>query len=159
MSKVKFSAEPDKQMIAVTQIFDAPRELVWKIYTDPKLIPRWWGPRILETTIEKMDVKTGGSWRVIQRDLEGNDFIFHGVFHDVQSPERITRTMEWEGMPGHVLLETVTFEEFDGKTKAIDISIFQSIEDRDGMIKTGMEAGVTESYERSVELLKELQKE
>jgi uncharacterized protein YndB with AHSA1/START domain len=67
--------------------------------------------------------------------------------------------MEWEGMPGHVLLETVTFEEFDGKTKAIDISIFQSIEDRDGMIKTGMEAGVTESYERSVELLKELQKE
>ena len=124
---------------------------------NPKLIPRWWGPRLLKTTIKEMDVKTGGSWRVIQSDLEGNEFIFHGVFHYVQSPERITRTMEWEGMPGHVLLETVTFEEFDGKTKAIDTSIFQSIEDRDGMIETGMEVGITESYERSVELLKELQ--
>jgi uncharacterized protein YndB with AHSA1/START domain len=80
------------------------------------------------------------------------------VFHDVQSPELITRTMEWEGMPGHVLLETVTFEEFDGKTKTIDRSIFQSVEDRDGMIETGMEVGVTNSYERSVELLKELRK-
>jgi uncharacterized protein YndB with AHSA1/START domain len=158
MTEVKFFAEPGKQNIVVTQIFDAPREMVWKVFTDPKLISRWWGPKRLKNTIEKMEVKIGGSWRIVQLDPEGNEYAFHGVFHDIQPPKRTTRTMEWEGMPGHVLLETVTLEEFDGKTKATNTSVFQSVEDRDGMVQTGMEEGVTESYYRFIELLEEIQK-
>jgi len=104
-----------------------------------------------------MEVKTGGSWRVVQNDTEGNEFAFHGVYHDVQ-PYNLTRTMEWEGMPGHVLLETVKMEEMDGKTKVTDINVFHSVEDRDGMVETGMKGGVDESYDRFVELLKEFQK-
>ena len=154
MSKVDFVAESGTQTTVITQIFDAPRDLVWKIYTDPKLLSKWWGPKILETNIEQMEVKTGGSWRVVQKDTEGNEFAFHGVYHDVK-PYNLTRTMEWEGMPGHVLLETVKMEEINGKTKVTDINVFQSVEDRDGMVETGMKGGVNESYERFVMLLKE----
>ncbi|MGB7969153.1 MAG: SRPBCC family protein [Methanobacterium sp.] len=154
MSKVDFVAESGKQTTVITQIFDAPRDLVWKIYTDPKLLSKWWGPKMLETNIEQMEVKTGGSWRVVQKDTEGNEFAFHGVYHDVK-PYNLTRTMEWEGMPGHVLLETVKMEEINGKTKVTDINVFQSVEDRDGMVETGMKRGVDESYERFVMLLKE----
>ena len=157
MSNVDVVAEPGKQTIKITQIFNAPRDLVWKTFNDPKLLPKWWGPRILKTNVEKMEVKTGGSWRVVQEDTEGNKFIFHGVYHDVK-PYRATRTMEWEGMPGHVLLEAVTMEEFDGKTKVTNNTVFQSVEDRDGMVETGMKDGVKESYNRFVELLNEIQK-
>jgi uncharacterized protein YndB with AHSA1/START domain len=157
MSNVDLVAEPGKQMIVITQIFDAPRDLVWKIYKNPELLSKWWGPKMLKTDVEKMEVKTGGSWRVVQQDPEGNKFGFHGVYHDVQ-PYQVTRTMEWEGMPGHVLLESVKMEEIDGKTKVTNNTVFQSVEDRDGMIETGMKDGVMESYDRFVELLKELQK-
>ena len=156
MSNVDYVAEPGKQTILITQIFDAPRDLVWKIYSDPKLLPKWWGPKMLKTTVEKMEVKPGGSWRVIQQDPEGNEFGFHGVYHDVH-PYHSTRTMEWEGMPGHVLLETVKLEEINGKTKVTNNTVFQSVEDRDGMVENGMKRGVDESYERFVELLKDLQ--
>ena len=84
MSKVDFVAESGTQTTVITQIFDAPRDLVWKIYTDPKLLSKWWGPKILKTNVEKMEVKTGGSWRVVQNNTEGNEFAFHGVYHDVQ---------------------------------------------------------------------------
>ncbi len=157
MSEYKIVAEPGKQVVLITHIFDAPRELVWKIYTDPKLMPKWWGPRNLKTTVDKMEVKSGGSWRIVQKDPDGNEFAFHGVYHDVLPPERIVDTMEWEGMPGHVLFETVVFEDFEGKTKVTNTSIFQSVEDRDGMVETGMETGVKESNERFTELLKEMQ--
>lgn len=157
MNDVNLLAEPGKQMVVITHIFDAPRELVWKIYTDPELFPRWWGPEIFKTTVDKMDVKNGGSWRVVQRDPEGNEFAFHGVYHEVKAPERVIDTMEWEGMPGHVIFETVTFEDLDGKTKVTNISVFQSVEDRDGMVQTGMEIGVNESNKRFAELLKEMQ--
>lgn len=157
MSDIDIVVESGKQMVVITQIFDAPRDLVWRIYTDPELVPKWWGPKILKTTVEKMEVKTGGSWRVIQKDTDGNEFIFHGVYHDVH-PYQVTRTMEWEGMPGHVLLEAIKLEEMDGKTKVINNTVFQSVEDRDGMVETGMRDGVTESYDRFVELLKEFPK-
>ncbi len=155
MSKFDFIVEPGSQNIVIKQIFDAPIELVSKTYKDPNLLSKWWGPKDITTTIDQMDVKTGGSWRVVQKDHEGNEFGFHGVYHRVDN-DMITRTMEWEGMPGHVLLETVTFEEFNGKTKATDISTFQSVEDRDGMVETGMERGATESYDRFVQLLDEV---
>lgn len=153
MAKSKLVAEPGKQEITVTSIIDAPRDLVFKAYTDPNAIPQWWGPRGLTTVVDQMDVRPGGIWRFVHRDAEGNEYGFHGVYHDVMSPERIISTFEFEGMPGHVLLSTMTFEEQDGKTKLTDASVFQSVEDRDGMLQSGMEGGASESMERLNEYL------
>ena len=89
----------------------------------------------------------------MQHDPEGNEFGFHGVFHLIDAPARVVQTFEFEGMPGHVLLETVLFEALDGKTKLTAQSVFQSVEDRDGMIQSGMEQGSSESMDRLQTLL------
>src|ERR1700704_225754 len=129
-----------KRELVTTHIFDAPRELVWKAWTDPKLIPRWWGPSRYTTTVEKMDVRPGGTWRFIQRDAEGNVFGFHGEYKEVVPRERIVDTFEFEGMPGHVLIESATVEELEG------------------MLASGMEEGARETMERFTELVAELKK-
>lgn len=153
MTKTHFIAEPGKQEIVMTRIFDAPRELVFRVDTDPNLIPQWWGPKNLTTTVENMDVRPGGVWRFVQRDADGNEYAFYGVYHEVTLPERLVYTFDFEGMPGHVLLDIETFEEYDGKTKLTVKSIFQSVEDRDGMLSTGMEEGASESMDRFAKIL------
>ena len=110
-------------------------------------------------TVVEMDARPGGSWRFVHRDPDGNEYGFHGVHHDILPPERAVRTFEFEGMPGHVQLETITFEEFEGKTRIRGQSVFQSVEDRDGMLQSGMEAGMSEGFERLDALLDALTKE
>ncbi len=149
--------EPGKHAATVIRVQDAPRELVFKVQTDPELVPQFWGPDRYKTTIEKMEVRKGGVWRYIQRDAEGNEFAFNGVYHEVRSPELIIDTWEWEGMMGHVLLETILFEEIEGKTKLTNISVFQSVEDRDGMYKAGMVEGSESTMDRMADLLKKMQ--
>lgn len=149
-------AERGKQEVIITRIFDAPRALVFRAYTDRNLIPQWWGPKRLTTTIDKMDVKPGGQWRFIHRDAAGNEYAFHGVYHEVRSPERIVNTFEFEGMPGHVSLETCILEDIGGKTKMTGRSVYQTVEDRDGMLASGMEEGVFETMDRLAELLAKL---
>jgi uncharacterized protein YndB with AHSA1/START domain len=153
MAQFDLAVPPGKQEIIMTRTFDAPRALVFKAFTDPDLIPKWWGPASTSTIVDKMDVNPGGIWRFINRDAEGNEACFHGVYHDIVAPERLVYTFEWEGLPGHALLETVIFEEHDGKTKITDTSVFQTLEDRDGMVANGMEGGAKESMERLAELL------
>ncbi len=148
-------AKPGKQEIVITRLFDAPRELVFKMFTDPKHIPQWWGPRYLTTKVETMEVKPGGKWRFVQHDANSKVFAFHGVYHDITPPERIIDTFEFEGLPekGHVSLETLKLESLHGnRTKLTTISVFQSIADRNGMVQSGMEIGVNESYDRLDEL-------
>ncbi len=99
MSDTEIEAPAGKQEIIVKRIYQAPRELVYKIVTDPKLIPEWWGPRNLITTVKRMEVRPGGQWRFIQRDPQGNIFSFHGVYHEAKASEHLVYTMEWEGMP------------------------------------------------------------
>jgi uncharacterized protein YndB with AHSA1/START domain len=159
MNKTNIVAEPGKQLVVITRTFDAPRELVFKAYTDPKLIPQWWGPRYLTTTIDKLEARPGGIWRFVQRAPDGGQHAFHGVIHDIVQPERIVETFEYEGVPGHVALDTATFEERDGKTTVTSTSVFQSVEDRDGMVQSGMESGVVEGNERLDELLAKLKAE
>jgi uncharacterized protein YndB with AHSA1/START domain len=153
MTETVLIAEPGKQEIVVTRVFDAPRELVFKTITDPDLIPQWWGPKYLTTTVERMEVKPGGIWRYIQKDAKGNEYAFQGVYHGIDAPERLVYTFEFEGIPGHVLLETVRLEDQNGKTKMIDQSVFQSVEDRDGMLTSGMEEGANETMDRLTGLL------
>lgn len=154
MSKLKVIAEPNTYEIVMTREFNAPREKVWKAYTDPELLKKWWGYSG-NTTIDQFEVKMGGVWRIIERGEHGED-AFRGVYHQVSAPERLVYTFEWEGMPGHILLETQTFEERDGKTLVTDSSVFQSVADRDGMLQSGMEEGSTISWDRLEELLKTL---
>jgi uncharacterized protein YndB with AHSA1/START domain len=153
MAKLKLVAEPGKHDIVMTREFNAPRDLVFKAFTDPTLIPKWWGPTSVTTTVDTMDVRMGGIWRYVQRDADGHEFGFRGVYHHIAAPERLVFTFEWEGLPGHVLLETVTLAERDGKTIVTDSMVFQSIEDRDGMLQSGMEHGAAQSWDRFEALL------
>jgi uncharacterized protein YndB with AHSA1/START domain len=156
----KITAEPGKQEIMITREFDAPRELVFRAFTDPELYVQWIGPRGLTMTLETFESRNGGSWRYIQKDPGGNEFAFHGVNHEVLPPERIIGTFEFEGLPekGHVILQTARFEALPGnRTRMTSQSVFQSITDRDGMLQSGMEAGVNDSYDRLDELLKNMQ--
>jgi uncharacterized protein YndB with AHSA1/START domain len=158
-NKTTILAEPGKQEVTITREFDAPRELVFKTITNPDLLPQWWGPRYLSTEVEKMDVRAGGQWRYIQRDAQGNAYAFHGVYHEVLAPERIIDTFEFEGLPetGHVALETMTLEALPGgRTRLTAHSVFQSLADRDGMLQSGMETGLNDTYNRLEELLETL---
>lgn len=144
---------PTDREIITERVFDAPREHVFATYTDPELIPQWWGPRRMTTTVEEMDVRPGGGWRFVMRDPDGGEIGFKGIYREVVLPERIVQTFEWDGMPGHVIIETATFEELDGRTKVTTTSLFHTTEERDGMLASGMEGGLTESHERLTELL------
>ena len=158
-STTTITAEPGKQEIVITREFDAPRELVFKAFTDPNLIPQWWGPRYLSTEVDKIDVKPGGQWRFINRDAEGKEYGFHGVYHEILAPERIIDTFEFEGLPetGHVTLETMRLEALPGgRTRLISQSVFQSVADRDGMLQSGAAEGVNDTYDRFAELLKKM---
>jgi uncharacterized protein YndB with AHSA1/START domain len=155
MTKADLIAEPGKHEIIMSRVFNAPRDLVFKVMTDPIHIPQWWGERTSTTVVDKMEARAGGLWRFVQRDAHGNEFAFHGVYHQVMAPERVVNTFEFEGMPGHVVLETQILEaQADGKTKLIISSVFQSVGDRDGMLSSGMEEGSNESYDRLEELLR-----
>lgn len=156
MSKTNFVAEPGRHDIIITRTFDAPRDLVFRAYTDPELASQWWGTDSLTTRIDKMDVKPGGLWRFVQQGRDGEEFAFKGVYHDVTPSERIVQTFEWEGMPGHVSLETVVLEEEDGQTKMTSTAVYQTIEDRDGMFASGMQEGATESLDSLERLLQKV---
>jgi uncharacterized protein YndB with AHSA1/START domain len=155
------TAEPGKQELFITREFDAPRELVFQAFTDPHLYVQWLGPRDLTMTLDVFEPESGGRWRYIQKDKDGNAYGFHGVNHEVKVPERIIGTFEFEGLPedGHVVLETTRFEALPGdRTRVSTQSVYQSVSDRDGMIQSGMEYGVNDGYERLDEILEKLPK-
>jgi uncharacterized protein YndB with AHSA1/START domain len=157
MAKTEFVIEPGTNEISVTRVFDAPRELVFKAMTDPDLIPRWWGPRRYWTKVDKMEVRLGGVWRFINGDSAGHEYGFHGVYHLVDAPEQIIQTFEFEGFPGHVALETMRLEDLGGgKTRMVQQSVFQTVQDRDGAAQSGMQDGATETHDRLAEVLVEL---
>ncbi|MBN9393544.1 MAG: SRPBCC family protein [Chloroflexi bacterium] len=156
MAKADLIAEPGTHEIIMTRTFNAPRDLLFKAMTDPDLVPQWWGQRANSTTVARLEARDGGSWRFVQNDAHGNEFGFHGVYHSV-SLDKIIDTFEWEGLPGHVILETMTLEETEnGQTTLTVSSVFQSVVDRDGMLMSGMEGGSNESYDRLDELLEKM---
>ena len=153
MAKTQITAEPGVPQVVMTREFDAPRELVFRAYTDPELLVQWLGPRSLTMQIEHFDVSDGGTWRFIHRDADGNEFGFHGVHHGTPSPDGFVRTFEFEGFPGHVSLETLTLEDRGGRTLMRTNVVYQSVEARDGHLQSGMETGFNESMERLDELV------
>jgi uncharacterized protein YndB with AHSA1/START domain len=136
---------PGEREIRVERIFDAPRERVWRAMTDPQLVAQWWG-RGNRLVVERLEVERGGHWRFVEHAPDGVQG-FEGRFREVTPPERVVQTFEWDGMPGHVIVNTMTLESLaDGRTKLITISLFHTSEERDGMLNLGMEQGQNESY-------------
>ena len=144
---------PTDREIRVERIFDAPRDRVFAAFTDPALIPEWWGPYDTTTIVDQMDVRPGGLWRFIAQDCDGRETAFRGVYREVTPPERIVQSWEWEGLPGHVSIETAEFEDLGDKTRMIGTTLFHTTEERDGMLNSGMEKGMNETYERLDALL------
>ena len=144
---------PTDREIRVERVFDAPRDRVFAVYTDPELIPEWWGPYGTTARVERMDARTGGDWRFVVRNEDGSETAFRGTYREVTPPERIVQTFEWEGMPGYVSLETATFEDLGDKTKVTTVSVFFTPEERDGMLQSGMEGGMSETFARLDEVL------
>ena len=147
---------PTDREIRIERVFDAKRDRVFALFTDPELIPEWWGPRDTTTFVDQMDVRAGGSWRFVMRGADGGESGFRGTYREVTPPERIVQTFEWEGMPGHVSVETATFEDLGERTRVTTTSIFHTTEERDGMLGSGMEVGMNETYARFDELLARL---
>ncbi len=153
MPKTTFKVDKDKLRIVLTRVYDASRERLWKAYTDPEEIPKWWGPAYLTTKVDKMDVKVGGSWRFVQTEPNGKEHAFRGVYKELDEPNKLTNTFEYEPMAGHIILESVTFNESDGKTTIIAVSKYDNIGDLEGMVAMDMESGAVESQERLAKLV------
>lgn len=154
MSQTKIVAAPGKQEVILSRTFDAPRELVYEVYTDPKLMPEWWGPEKYGTRVDEMDVRRGGSWRFVNVDGGGMEYAFRGVYHETLSPELLVYTNEFEGMPGAVGLVTVTFEELpEEKTLLTEVNLFPSVDARDAAVQSGMAEGASETMNRLAALL------
>jgi uncharacterized protein YndB with AHSA1/START domain len=157
MAETEIIIEPGRQDIVFRHVFEAPREIVWQALTDPTLVPNWYGPRTYETIVNVMEVRPGGRWRFVSRGADGQQFGFHGVYHDVVAPERIVQTNEFEGAPGHVSLETGTLTEIsDGRTRFESVALYGSVEDRDMNVAAGMEAGARETYQRLEQVIADL---
>lgn len=150
-NKTTIIAEKGRQDFFITREFDAPRELVFRAFSEPEFLLQWMGPNNLSMEIEKLDNRSGGSYRFLHSDNQGNKYAFNGAIHDVYAPERMIRTFEFEGLPerGHVSLEFLHLEALPGnRTKLHVQSVFKSEEDRDGMIMSGMEGGMNEGFEK-----------
>ena len=144
---------PADREIRIEREFDAPRDVVFRTMTDPALIPEWWGPRGSTAVVDQMDVRQGGRWRFVFREEDGSELGFHGTYREVSPPERLVQTFEWEGMPGHVSVETATFEDLGDRTRLVTTTVFHTTEERDGMLGAGMESGMNETHQRLDELL------
>jgi uncharacterized protein YndB with AHSA1/START domain len=136
---------PTDRSIRIERVFDAPRDRVWRAFTDPKLVAQWWG-RGNKLVIERLELERGGHWRFVEHSPDGVHG-FEGRFREVTPPSRLVQTFEWDGMPGYVIIETIEFEEAgSGRTKVVNTSLFYATEERDGMLASGMEEGLDQSY-------------
>jgi uncharacterized protein YndB with AHSA1/START domain len=154
-SKLTVTTPSDREIV-MTRVLDAPRELVFEAHSSCEHMSRWWGPRGYEFASCELDFRPGGRWRIVHRAPGGDEYGFRGEFREIVRPERIVWTFEWEGMPGHVSVGILTLEEHDGKTTLTSTSVFDTVQDRDGMLQSGAEKGAAESMDRLEEYLEVL---
>ena len=151
--ETQIAADPDVPLIRITREFDAPPSRVFRAHTDPDLVVQWLGPRGMQMRIDSYDCRTGGSYRYVHSDANG-EYAFHGSFHEVRPDERIVQTFTFEGAPDGVALEKLVLTDLgDGRTRLTSTSLCDSFADRDAMIASGMQTGIVEGYERLDELL------
>lgn len=151
--KLVVVADPNAPTIVTRRVVDAPRALVFDAFTKPEHLRRWMGPRALEMVVCDVDLRVGGTWRMVYRAPDGSEVGFHGAFREVERPERVVRTFVFEPMPDDEAIETFVLDELDGKTTITTTTVHRSMAGRDGHLKHGMEVGMTEGYARLDELL------
>ena len=145
---------PSDREIVTTRVFDAPRELVFEAHTSCEHVSRWWGPRKYEVVDCEIEFRPGGTWRIVPRGPDGNEIVFFGEYLEIVPPEKIVWTFGFGDNPGGP--ETYLFEEHDGKTTLTATAVFDSVEERDAVLRSGMEAGAAETYDRLDEYLETL---
>jgi uncharacterized protein YndB with AHSA1/START domain len=145
-------ADPQVPLVRIIREFDAPPEKVFRAHTDPELVVQWQGPKATEARIDHFDCRTGGSYRYVHTH-DGEEYGFHGCFHEVRPNEVIVQTFTYEGVPDAVALERLVLEDLGGRTRLTATSLVDSFEGRDAFLASGMETGVREGYERLDALL------
>ena len=140
-------------VIIVRRFFKAPPELVYRACTESEYLRRWMGPRRLEVTECEVDLRVGGSWRLVHRAPDGMEFVFYGKLLELDPPHRRVGTFVWEGAPEHEAVETMVFEAVEGGTILTTTMRHNSVEARDMHVANGMEGGIIESYERLDEVV------
>ena len=159
MNKTTLKVEPGKQELFIYREFDAPRDLVFKTFTDPGLIAQWMNPCNMTLHIDRFESGDGGNYQFTHTDPGGGKHVFRGVIHEACAPERLIRTFEYLNLPerGHVVMDTLRLEALPkNRTRLTIHSVFQSVGDRDGMVQAGMEMGLTDSHQLLDRLLEEL---
>ncbi|HSK27844.1 MAG TPA: SRPBCC family protein [Jiangellales bacterium] len=145
--------DPEVPLVRIIREFDAPPDKVFRAHTDPDLLVRWLGPRDTEMRIDHFDCRSGGSYRYVHLS-QGEEYGFHGCFHEVRPSEVIVQTFTFEGQPDGVALERLVLEDIgEGRTRLTATSLVDSFEGRDAFVASGMEVGVREGYERLDEVL------
>ena len=155
MADIRVTAPAGTPFIEVEREFDAPRELVFRAWTDPKLLVRWLGPRRLQMRVDHWELdEHGGSYRYINFGESGEEHAFHGSFHRTTAdPYTLLQTFEYEGAPGYVSLDELKLVEEGGKTIAKLRSVHQTVEARDAMVEAGMAEGMNDGFDKLDELL------
>ncbi|MEO3782602.1 SRPBCC family protein [Actinocorallia sp. B10E7] len=151
--ETRIEADPNLPVIRIIREFAAPRDRVFRAWTDPELVARWLGPKDTPTKIHVWEMRTGGHYRYSSL-RDGQEIAsFYGSFHEVRPNERLVQTFTWEGAPDGVSLETAAFEDVDGGTRVTILSVVESMELRDQILASGMEVGVNEGFEKLDEIL------
>ncbi len=138
---------PADDQILITREFDAPKHLVYKAYTTPELVKRWWHANRGRVTVAEIDLRVGGKWRYAMVTEDGAEVAFHGEYREIVPNERIVSTEVYEGAPGAAALNTITFDEDDGRTTLTVLTEFPSKQSRDAALDSGMEAGMEDAYD------------
>lgn len=150
MGKTKFEVDKDNLEVRITRVFAATPERLWKAFSDPEEIVRWWS----DTKVDKHDFRVGGAWRFVSDGSDGGVHAFRGEFKEIDEPRKIVRTFEYEPWAGHVLTESVTFEpQGAGKTLVTTVSKYANLDDLEGMVQSGMERGATAGQDRLAKLV------
>ena len=154
-------AEPGEPTMALMRVFDAPRRLVFEAHTKPEHVSRWWGRKDHTLCVCEMDFRPGGAWRFVLRGPDGQEHPFKGVYREIVPPERLVYTFIYDvpGIRDHEAVETLTFEERDGRTTLTNTMVHETVEARDGHLQAGMEAGASETLDRLAELLQTMDRE
>lgn len=146
--------DPDIPLVRIIREFDAPPAKVFRAHVDPDLVAQWNGPRGLDMRVRTWDARTGGEWSYVHITPDGQEYGFHGCFHELRPDSVIVQTFTFEGFPDGVALERLELEDLGGgRTRLTATSLVDSFEGRDAMVASGMETGIVEGYERLDDLL------
>jgi uncharacterized protein YndB with AHSA1/START domain len=156
-TETEITVPAGEPVIEVRRFLKAPPELVYRVCTEEEYLRRWFGPRRLVVSECDIDLRVGGTWRIVHRAPDGMEFVFYGEFLELEPPHRRVGTFIWEGAPEHQAVETLVLEAVEGGTMMTTTTRHSSVEARDMHVANGMEEGIIDSMERIAELLASVQ--